>query len=223
MLPNSILAAANDSGTTEPEPAPLFQMHYENRVRSFNEQNLLLKNVVLLGDSITEGFDTTKYLPGYRVINRGIGADVIGNDLSSKDKRGILKRLDNSVFDCNPTDVFILIGINDLGQGHTPDQVEKGYREMLQKIRERLPQVKLHLQSVLPCRDRFAKHNANVLDVNQRIQNLAKEFNADYIDLHSKFADSKGELKDELTNDGLHITAPAYEIWAGLVKEKMKW
>lgn len=223
MQPDTLLAAANDSGTTQPEPAPLFQMHYENRVRSFKEQNLLLKNVVLLGDSITEGFDTTKYLPGYRVINRGIGADVIGNDLPGNDKRGVLKRLDSSVFDCNPTDVFILIGINDLGQGHTPEQVESGYLEMLTKIRERLPQVKLHLQSLLPCRDRFSKHNAKVLDVNKRIQNLATEFNADYIDLHSKFADNKGELKDELTNDGLHITAPAYEVWADIVKEKLGW
>ena len=66
--------------TTAPAPFPQAQIHYTTRVRSFEEQNRLLQNVVLLGDSITEGFDTEKYLPGRRVINRGIGSDVIGND-----------------------------------------------------------------------------------------------------------------------------------------------
>ncbi len=179
--------------------------------------------IVLLGDRITEGFDVTKYLPGYHVLNRGIGADVIGNDLQSNDKRGVLKRLDESVFNCSPTHIFLLIGINDMGQGHSPDQVEAGYRELLQRIRERLPKVAIHLESLLPCRDRFAKHNANVLEVNRRIQALATEFNCDYIDLHNKFADDKGELRDEFTNDGLHITEPAYRIWAEIVKEKAGW
>src|SRR6185295_10169831 len=59
----------------------LFRMHWDNQVRSFKEQNQAWRNVVLLGDSITEGFNVTKYLPGYRVLNRGIGADIIGNAL----------------------------------------------------------------------------------------------------------------------------------------------
>lgn len=212
-----------EKATTQPEPAPLFQMHWENRVRSFKEQNLVYQNVVLLGDSITEGFNVEKFFPGRRVLNRGIGADVIGNNLPANDKRGVLKRLDCSVFDCSPTDIFLLIGINDLGQGNTPEQVEAGYRQILQQIRERLPKVNIHLESLLPCRDRFAKHNANVLDVNKRIQALAKEFNCDYIDLHSQFADEKGELKAELTHDGLHVTEPAYRIWQGIIEEKMGW
>lgn len=211
------------SKTTETQPAPLFQMHWENRVRSFKEQNLVYQNVVLLGDSITEGFEVTKYLPGQRVLNRGIGADVIGNDLPSNDKRGVLKRLDSSVFDCSPTDVFILIGINDLGQGHTPETIEAGYRDMLGKIRERLPLVKIHVQSVLPCSRNFAKHNANIIDVNNRIKALAVEFKCDYIDLHSQFANDKGELKDEFTNEGLHLTEPAYRVWAQVVRQKMGW
>ena len=36
---------------------------------------------------------------------------------------------------------------------------------------------------------------------------LAKEFDYDYIDLHSLMTDEKGELKKELTADGLHINA----------------
>jgi len=221
-------AESNTTATTESkakpaEPAPLFQMHYENRVRSFKEQNLAFQNVVLLGDSITEGFDVTKYLPGRRVINRGIGADVIGNELPSNDKRGVLKRLDSSVFDCSPTDLFILIGINDLGQGHSPETIEAGYRDMLTRIRKHLPELNIHVQSVLPCSGRFAKHNENILDANQRIKKLAEEFACKYIDLHGRMIDDKGELKAEFTTEGLHLAEPAYRLWATVVEEAMEW
>ena len=42
----------------------LFKVHYDNRVRSFREQNLVFQNVVLVGDSITEAFEVTQFLPG---------------------------------------------------------------------------------------------------------------------------------------------------------------
>src|SRR5215212_9732111 len=82
---------AATSGTNSPLSKPatdwnaLFKLHWQNRVRAFKEQNLAWQNVVLLGDSITEGFDVTKHFPGRRVLNRGIGADVIGTTMPTDD------------------------------------------------------------------------------------------------------------------------------------------
>src|SRR3954465_549572 len=59
----------------------IFKVHYQNRAKAFKDQNLAFNNVVLLGDSIPEGFDVAKYFPGRRVLNRGIGADSIGNNM----------------------------------------------------------------------------------------------------------------------------------------------
>jgi lysophospholipase L1-like esterase len=201
----------------------LFQMHYANRVHSFQEQNLMLQNVVLVGDSITEGFDVTKYFPGRRILNRGIGADVIGNALPEDDKRGLLKRLGESIFHCSATDAFILIGINDLGDNHTPEVMEAGYRDLLQQIKARTPTLRVRVQSVLPTRDRFAKHNANVLDFNARLKEMAAEFAYDYIDLHSLMADDKGELKKEFTADGLHLNDAAYKTWQAEINRVLGW
>lgn len=224
-------APAADAQPAEPaEPAQpsvdlgaLFRMHYANRVRAFEEQNLLYQNVVLLGDSITEGFDITAYLPGRRVLNRGIGGDCIGNGLAEDDKRGVLARLDQSVFHCAATDVFLMIGINDLGAGRTPDTMEQGYRQILEQIKQQAPRVRVHVQSVLPCRDRYAHHNAHVLDFNARIKKLAEEFGYDYVDLHSLMVDDKGELKSEFTPDGLHLNAAGYAPWQAEVKRIMGW
>lgn len=214
---------APDAAQPAPNPLALFQMHYENRVKSFREQNRVYQNVILLGDSITEGFDVDKYFPGRRVLNRGIGADVIGNNLPDTDKRGVLKRLEESVFSCAPTALFVLIGINDLGQGHSPEVIEAGYRDLLQAIRDREPALKIYVQSVLPTRGGFAKHKQNVLDVNRRIKVLADEFQCEYVDLHTRMADDNGDLKAEFTGDGLHLTEQAYQAWREVVKDKLGW
>lgn len=199
----------------------LFKMHYANRVQSFTEQNRVFQNVVLVGDSITEGFEVSKYFPNRRVLNRGIGGDVIGNGLPENDPRGLLRRLDCSIFDCAATDVFLMIGINDLNTGQTPEQMEPGYRELFRRIQERVPAIRLHVQSLLPTRGNFAARNAHVRDVNIRLKRLATEFHYPYLDLHTLFADANGELKAEFTPDGLHLTEPAYRVWLGEVNKSL--
>jgi len=216
-------AATNAPAKPEPDLGAMFKMHWENRVHAFKGENLAWQNVVLLGDSITEGFEVTKYFPGRRVLNRGIGADVIGNDMPTNDFRGVLQRLDNSVFDCAATDVFILIGINDLGSGKKVETMETGFRELLKRIRAKRPDLRIHVQSVLPTRDRFEKHNAPVRDFNERLKKLATEFNCSFIDLHALMVDENGSLKAEFTRDGLHLTEPAYLIWREQILKAMNW
>jgi lysophospholipase L1-like esterase len=210
------------------KPAPvdwgaIFKMHWQNRVRAFQEQNQVFQNVVLLGDSITEGFDVVKYFPGRRVLNRGIGADVIGNNMPPSDPRGVLQRLDNSVFDCAATDVFILIGINDLNSGRDVDGMEAGYRTLLQQLRAHAPELRIHVQSVLPTRGEHERQNAPVREFNTRLKRLAEEYKCTFIDLHALMSDSESRLKAEFTNDGLHLTDAAYAVWREKVLETMHW
>jgi lysophospholipase L1-like esterase len=234
LLVLSVAAVADQPTATaakNPAPAPnlagIFKQHWIDRVKSFREQNkkhYSEKNVVLLGDSITEGFTVDKYFPDRHVLNRGIGADIIGNKLPESDHRGILRRMDESIFDCNPSDVFLLIGINDLGMGHKPDTIEAGDREILEQIKKKAPGVHVHIQSLLPTRgSSYAKHNPNVLDVNNRLQKLAKEFGYDFIDLHSKMTDDKGELKKDFTADGLHLKEGGYKVWQAEIERTLGW
>jgi lysophospholipase L1-like esterase len=211
----------------KPEPpvdlGALFRFHYQVRTQSFQEQNQAYRNVVLVGDSITEGFEVPKYFAGRRVLNRGIGGDVIGNDLPKDDPRGLLRRLDSSIFDCAATDVFLMIGINDLNSGHSVEVMETGYRELLRRIKAETPRVRVHVESLLPTRGGFAARNAPVREFNTRLRKLAAEFGYDYLDLHALFADAQGELKAELTMDGLHLLPAGYEIWRREVLRVMNW
>ncbi len=212
----------------EPAKAPvdlaaLFKMHWQNRVTMFKAEDLTFQHAVLLGDSITEGFDITKYFPGRRILNRGIGADVIGNNMPTNDPRGVLQRLDCSVFDCAPSDLFILIGINDLNSGRSLDSMEAGYDEMLKRIRARRPDLRIVVQSLLPTCGNYAKRNAEIVAFNERLKKLASKYNCSYLDLHALLRDAEGQLKAEYTEDGLHLTEPAYKVWRQQVLTTLNW
>jgi lysophospholipase L1-like esterase len=182
--------------------------HYDQRVSQFEAENETLKNVVLVGDSITEGFNVKKYFPGQRVLNRGIGGDGVGIG-----NIGVLRRLDNSVFNCNPSQIFIMIGINDLSGKRTPDEITSAYRDILNRIQIRLPEVPVYVESVLPCRDHFADRNPKVIELNIQLKRLARQYGYQYLDLHTLMKDSTGQLKVEYSSDGIHLKPAAYEVW----------
>jgi lysophospholipase L1-like esterase len=200
-----------------------FQAHYANRVESFRSENFNYSHVVLLGDSITEGFKVDKWFPFRRVLNRGIGSDIIGVARDSDDKRGVIQRLDSSVFDCGASHVFLLIGINDFGDDRTVEVMADGYRTILKTIKERRPETVVHVQSLMPARGAHTRHQEKILKFNTELQRLAREFDFPYVDLHSLLKDSKGELKEECTYDGLHLNDQGYSIWKKEVDRIMAW
>lgn len=187
------------------------EKHYDNRILEFKEENRNLKNIILLGDSLTEGFDIEKYFPERRVLNRGIVADHVGTG-----ERGILRRLDCSVFNCNPSHVYLLIGVNDLGDDNSQEavkQISETYREICKRILNEEPEIKLYLQSCLPTGNNYARLNESIISLNEEIKIIAKDMNLEYIDLHSLMKDENGELRDDLTREGLHLKPAGYDIW----------
>lgn len=212
-----------------PSPRASAKKHYRELVQKFHDENNSLRiydkqlNVVFIGDSLTERFDLKASFPLRSVLNRGIGSDVIGNALAPGDNRGILKRMDESLFEIQATDAFLMIGVNDIGDSHSMDDMEAGYRQILELIQKRAPALRVHVQSVLPMRGKYAKDNPVVVEFNGRLRKLAKEFGHDYIDLHSLMANEKGELKPELTTDDVHLTAAGYKIWIAEINRTLGW
>ncbi len=204
-------------------PPPAVRQHWADRVRSFRSEKFTGGHVVLLGDSLTEGFTPAQYFPGRPVLNRGINSDLIGNGLDPRDNRGILQRLDCPAIDCSATDIFILIGINDLGDGHELAVMELGYREILKHLHTCAPAARIHVESLLPTRGNFARHNANIRNFNERLRRLAGEWGDDYLDLHALMQDDQGELKPAYTREGLHLNAAGYAVWQAAIQQRLGW
>ena len=124
--------------------------HYYERLRAFEAEVIEPGGIVLLGSSHFEWFDTDRFLPGYRFVNRGIASDRLGLG-----ERGILHRLDISVFDVQPSFIVFNNGVNDLGElwraGEPPrDQIFEAYEWVVSAIRVGVPDVPMLIVNELP-------------------------------------------------------------------------
>jgi lysophospholipase L1-like esterase len=232
LLGPGLLGHGAFSTAADPEPAQAakkpdkWARHYAERVALFQRENAAAqgqeKNFVLVGSSHVERFNAEKLLPGQRVVNRGIASDRIGIT-----ERGILHRLDCSVFDCNPRLILIENGVNDLGElwrhgRPTIDQTERCYREVVERIRGRLPRVPMVIVGLFPTRDRYAELNPMILEFNQRLVKIAADFDCTFMDVHTPYIDTDGLLKKEYSVEGLHLTAAGYQHWAGQIADLLK-
>lgn len=232
-LPCLVLAlaalAASDRPATRPAMQPAtrpaakidWAKHYHDRVEQFKRENLAARNIVMVGSSHVEGFKADKLLPGRRVVNRGIGSDRIGID-----ERGILHRLDSSVFDCNPGLVILENGVNDLGElwrngRPSINEIDATYREVVHRIQRRLPEVPLVIVGLFPTRDRFAGLKPLILEFNQRLRKIAADFGCPFMDAYAPFADGEGLLRQDYSRDGLHLNEAGYRLWAKMIDEAL--
>ena len=154
-------------------------------------------DVVFLGDSIIWHFYNWDLFET-RTYNRGIGGDTI---------KGVTARLDN-IAQMSPKKLFLLIGINSLGfRLSGEDGVCAQYINLFQQIREKLPDTKVYIESILPF-DPEVRPDLPVNKVrktNNILQELSSLFGYCYIDLYSGFLSQDGSVSKELLQaDGLH-------------------
>lgn len=155
--------------------------------------------VVLLGDShfaIAPWQDLTGCTS---MSNRGVPAGK-ASDLTDDAKR---------LFARPPSVVFVLVGINDLLAGHSPEQVVVDVMALVSVMADKS---KIVLFSVFPV-----ARGVGTADLNEKIRlvntGLKRIRGAEFLDLTSKFMDENGFLIESLTTDGIHLRAAGYKIW----------
>lgn len=172
---------------------------------------------VLLGDSISLWFPP-KLLPGHKTwINQAI---------SGEDSSGLLQRLpllDNT----NPETIFLMIGINDLIWGTSPEELLANAEAIVQYLRTTHPEARLVVQSILPHggqnaswegRERLeALPSTEIQAVNAQLETIAEVNGALYLDLFPLFVDGNGNLRADLTTDGLHLNQQGYLVWRSAI------
>ncbi len=167
---------------------------------------------ILAGDSLSLRFPPGK-LSGYWLLNQGISGETTA---------GLLKRL--NVFDQTQPDViFVMIGINDLLRGRSDTEILDDQQRVIEDLKATHPQTKIVLQSILPHaieqvtwegRDRLlALPNRRIKALNEGMEAIASTESVDFFNLYPLFADSEGNLRRELSSDGLHLSTQGYEVW----------
>ncbi len=177
--------------------------YYAGKIKEFNAMKLPEGSIVFLGDSITEFVNFDEFLPAYHVINRGIAGDTTS---------GILRRL-GEVISLRPRKLFLLIGTNDIGMDILTAPIVRNIREIVSRVQAKSPETRIYLQAIFPTRGNVNRHNALIQELNAEIKAIAQEKHCTFIDLYPLLLDSDGELAEEYTIDGLHLSDSGNARW----------
>lgn len=216
LLAFTIAALTGQAQTAAKIDSSYANWYYQARYELFGKLTDKKVDIVFLGNSITERGDWHELIPGKRVANRGIGGD---------NSFGVLARLDALIAQ-RPAQLFLMIGINDLGRGLPLEVIVNNYRRIVERLRSGLPGSTIYLQSTLPLNEAMLKYdylkgkNPRVKQLNEEVKQLAALYGLTFVNLHEVMADAKGELRAEYTMDGIHLTTDAYLAWVDYLKKK---
>lgn len=209
-------------------PTPQEERYYEQlriktraKYRQLNRESLVYPEIIFIGDSITEFFQVNQLLSTNRVLaNRGISASRTDH---------ILEHLDCHLFGTMVRQIILLIGVNDLGYGIAEEDIVANVRKLIASIKEDYPMVHISLLEILPinesekyCQTTGLRTNQAINQLNTAYAHLTHEFQmVDLVVINTFFQDKKGQLAEDYTTDGLHLTAVGYELLAQLVLPKL--
>ena len=227
VLPQANAAYATDTETTanlEPAAQGTQQrLTYEQWVTLLGQEIEMMaaKNpdhlTILLGDSLSLWFPA-ELLPGQRVwMNQGISGEKTHTLLSR------LHLLDVADVDT----IFLMIGINDLIWGQSDRQLLTNYRDIMNYLATYHPDTQVVVQSILPHGAETStwesRHlllelpNERIRTMNQSLEDIADDYGAYYLELYPIFANGEGNLRPDLTTDGLHLNREGYLVWRAAI------
>ncbi len=178
-----------------------------SRQSLFEKLHLDTNSIVFAGASLIDHGEWNELLKNSRIVNRGISGDKIA-DLQS--------RID-CIIKFHPSKIFIMIGLNDILSNKSIHIISATLCFLIDKIHSQSPQTSIYLNSLLPVNRPAVvndKINFEIIKLNKLYQTISQEKNCYYIDLYANFKDENGNLKAGLTEDGIHLNADGYYLWA---------
>ncbi|HEX7236949.1 MAG TPA: GDSL-type esterase/lipase family protein [Gammaproteobacteria bacterium] len=180
-------------------------------------------DIYFIGDSITRRWGALDYPQllvnfrsnffGWNAANFGWGGDRTQN---------ILWRLDNGELPRVGPKVFVVqAGTNNLADFEGAEErvaaVAAGIEAIVDRCRRHAPDSMIVVTGVFPRRDR-PEFNASIAAINARLSALGAEGRFRYLDIGDALVDSRGQLSVPMSEDGLHLSLAAYQIWAEALK-----
>lgn len=176
-------------------------------------------DLLFIGDSITAGWEGAgkevwkqRFEPRH-AMNAGIGGDRTQH---------ILWRLDNGYVEgISPKLTVLMIGTNNFG-ANTPDEIAKGIKACVAKIREKLPNTKVLVLAVFPRGEKpdDALRVKN-LAVNALIKDIGDGKTVHYLEINDKLMNADGTQNREIMPDLVHLSPKGYQIWADAIESKV--
>lgn len=197
------------------DPGEVDQIIKENRLQKLQEMReerlrqletgeisvwSLFDDYALLGDSRAVGYSFYDFLPDERVFATA-GATI--------DK---VSELLPQVVALNPSNIFMIYGINDIccGKWHDGETYAKDYADVVSQIHQQLPDANVYISSMLPAHS-AAFQQYDIDGFNKAVKAMCDQTpNCYYVDN----TDISEEYSDMWEPDGIHVQKPFYPHWA---------
>ncbi|MGQ1911073.1 GDSL-type esterase/lipase family protein [Marinifilum sp. RC60d5] len=169
--------------------------------------------IAFLGDSLTEGGKWDVFFPNHELCNYGV---------SGEKSVEILSRLDQVLAE-KPNQIFLMMGINDLGDGVGKNDILNNFSELISRLKKE-PEVLVVVQSLLPVNFQlFASETfcaKDIRDINKLLKTFCEKEMITFVDLYSLFSTYSDELIKEYTYDGLHLNSAGYRLWVNCLQSE---
>lgn len=184
-------------------------VYYARRATLFDLLPVYSSDIIMLGNSLTDGAEWNELFDNCHVKNRGIVGDIIP---------GFFERLE-PILKGQPRKIFIMGGVNDISHGVSADSIVSAMTQVVTTIQARCPKTEIYVQSMLPFNNdvrlwKLLKGREQVVvDGNKGLESMCQRLGVTFINLYPLFVGDNGKMKPEYTNDGLHLMGGAYLIW----------
>lgn len=180
---------------------------------------------VFYGDSITEYYDIEKFLPE---IENKYNCGICGITSAM-----LLHFIDEGVLKYEPSQVFLMVGTNDLGGTvmASPRDIALNVKEMIEIIHNNLPDCKIHLLSCIPCLEGMHGYKVSNQGIrsNDVIKMIFREYKrmisydyVNFINVYPAICNKKGNPIEDYFIDGLHINNEGYNAYTKAIQEALK-
>lgn len=178
----------------------------------YREENAALpqatpSRVVMLGDSITEGWKPAD--PGF------FSGDVLDRGISGQTTAQMLLRLRSDVIELHPAVVHIMAGTNDVAGNRGPqsiDLVQGNIASMVELARSH--GIRVVLAAIPPVRKFYwnppVEPVETVSAMNAWLREYARREGLTWVDYGLVLGDGAGGIKAEYSDDGVHPNAAGY-------------
>jgi len=162
--------------------------------------------VVFTGSSSIERWNLTASFPDIVALNRGIGGTRLA-DIGS--------HLDQLALHYRPRTIVLYAGDNDVATGRAPVDIAADFQSIADRVRAALPDTRLVFISIKPSIARWTLIG-QMRETNKLVHQLCEDDrNFVYVDIEPSMLDDEGRPRPELfDDDGLHLSAEGYRLWA---------
>lgn len=189
-----------------------------------NADYSILDDAVFVGNSVIDDLNTYNILPNSDFFARtGLTVTTVMTKSTVKGTVPVIDELNNKKYG----KVILMFGLNELGWDY-PSVFKEDYGKVIDAVRQRQPDAKIYIQSLLPVSAAASQKNTNnvnnprIREYNALLKELAQEKKVVYLDVASALQDAQGNLPDEASADGIHPNIAYCHRWVDYIRDSLE-